>query len=72
VLPACIHTVSLNPIRVRFMSAPAEPEDLASFLTRTKSAYLDAVRAGQADDWLVVFGNEAGGARAIAAACPSR
>ena len=52
------------------MSAPVENElrdreetsTLCSFLKRSKNEYLEGVRGGKGTDWIVVMGNEAGGA----------
>jgi hypothetical protein len=36
--------------------------DLDAFLEHTKAGYLAAAAARTADDWLLIMGNEAGGA----------
>ncbi|KAH9903453.1 DHH phosphoesterase [Cubamyces lactineus] len=45
-----------------------QTSSLVEFLRRSKAAYLDAVRTGDARDWTVVMGNEAGDLDSIASA----
>ena len=47
---------------LRGLDETGPPDTLRLFLSRSKTEYLEGVRGGKGTDWIVVMGNEAGGA----------